>query len=164
MSDVPRTFVRGPLPTGGGDRARIPSDELRARRCGGDFSHIGPICTESSPPPSSIPDDSEDFPCIPSTSTGLWGDDPVTISTEMMGSPTASPIVGCPPLPVPSPQACEREPLTEAQQIAAQYRQRRRDSEALSVSANPPNRATPLPQRHDATWCLRRDPNYECSL
>lgn len=123
MSGVPRTPVRGSPPTGGGDRARIPPDELRARRHGGDFSHIGSICTESNRPPSTIPD-FDDLPSIPSTSTGLWGDDAPTISTEMMGSPTASPIVGCLPLPIPSHLVCERPPLTEAQKIVVRYRQR----------------------------------------
>lgn len=147
MSGVPHTFDRGSLPTGGGGRTRIPPDELRARRYGGDFSHMGPVFTESNRPPSSIPDfDEDDLPRIPSTSTGLWGDDAVTISTEMMGSPTASPVVGCPPLSVPSHQECEREPLTEAQQIAAQYRQRHHSSpEPPSVSVNPLESRHPSP-------------------
>jgi len=118
-----------------------------ARRHAGDFSHLGPILLEDIRPSSPISD--SDIPSIPSTSTGLWGDDAVTISTEMMGSPTASPIVGCPPLPVPSHHVCEREPITEAQQIAAQYRQRWLSSQdapksttvseqtTLSVSTNP---------------------------
>jgi len=71
---------------------------------------------------------SKDLPRIPSTSTGLWGDEAMRILTEATGSPTASPIVGCPPLPVPSHRAYERVPITEAQQIAAQYRQRFRSA------------------------------------
>jgi len=46
----------------------------------------------------------------------------------------ASPIVGCSSLPVPSRHALERVPITEAQQIVAQYRQRPRRS--LSVLQN----------------------------
>ena len=130
MPGVPRTFVRVPSPTGHGGRARILSDEVRARRRGGDFSHLAPILPESSHPPPLVPDYDKDLPRIPSTSTGLWGDDAVTvsISTEMMGSPPTSPTVGCPLLPVPSRHTCEREPITEAQQIVAQYRQRHRSS------------------------------------
>ena len=112
--------------TGRGNRGGIPNDELKARRRGGDYSHLGLVF------PESTPDCNKDLPRIPSTSTGLWGDDAMTITTEMMGSPTASPIVGCPPLPVPSHQVCEREPLIEAQQIAVQCRQRRR-----SVNGDP---------------------------
>lgn len=112
----PRTFVRTPSPTQGHGRgAGIPNDDLDTRRYAGDFSHLTPILRE---------DYNKDLPRIPSTSTGLLGDEVLTIITEMMGSPAASPIVGCPPLPVPSYHASEQAPITEAQQIAAQYRQR----------------------------------------
>lgn len=139
MAGVPRPLARTPSRTSRGNRGGIPSDELRARRRGGDYSHLG-LVLESIRPPSLFPDCNEDLPCIPSTSTGLWGDDAVSISTEIMGSPTASPIVGCPALPVPSHQVCERAPIIEAQHVAVLYRQRRR-----SVSGNPPALRYPFP-------------------
>ena len=92
------------------------SDELRAHRYGGDFSLFAPILPGSDLPPSSTANCDKDLPRIPTTST-------VSTFTEM-GSPTASPIVACPPLPVPSHQVYKRTPITEAQRIANRYRQR----------------------------------------
>ena len=110
-------------------RAGTPSDdELRSRRHAGDFSHLAPILPESDRPLLSVPDYHKDLPRIPSTSTGLWGDGAVTVSTDLAGSLTASPVVGFLPLSVPSHHVYERVSITEAQQIAAQYRQRHRST------------------------------------
>jgi hypothetical protein len=113
-------------------RAGTPADETR--RYGGDFSHLPPILLESDHPPPPVPE--KDLPRIPSTSTGLWDRDVVSVKTDMMGYLTASPIVGCPPPPVPSYHVYERAPITEAQRIAAEYRQRHRSpSDATQSTA-----------------------------
>ena len=128
MSGVAHTSNRVSLRTRRRPGAGALSDEHRRRRQAGDFSHLAPILPENNRSPSPVPDHNKDLPHIPSTSTGLWGDEAVTILTEATSSPTASPILGCPPLPVSSHCAYERVPITEAQQIAAQYRQRFRNS------------------------------------
>ena len=155
MSGVAGTFVRVSPPIGRRRKAGILNDELRARRHGGDFSHLAPIIPESDRSPSLVPDYDKDLPRIPSTSTGLWGDEVVTVSTEMMGSPTASPTVGCPPSLAPSRQVHERVLITEAQHIATQYQQRYHTSSesttapeqtAQNVSTNPLDCYMPLPR------------------
>jgi len=128
MSGISRTSTRVSHRTGRRPRTGTLGDEHRSRRYGGDFSHLAPILPESDRSPSPAPDYNKDLPRIPSTSTGLWGREAVSILTEAIGSLTASPIPGCPPLPVPSHHTYERVPITESQQIAAQYRQRFRSS------------------------------------
>ena len=96
----------------------------RRRRYAGDFSHLSPIDLGIHLPP----DYNKDLPRIPSNSTGLWDSEAVTVFTSLSGTLTTSPNAGCPPPPVPSPDAYQQVPLTEAQQIAAQYRQRHRSS------------------------------------
>lgn len=118
-------------------------DEHRSRRHGGDFSHLAPILPESDRSPSPAPGYNKDLPRIPSTSTGLWGGEAVSILTEAIGSLTASPIPGCPPLPVPSHHAYERVPITEAQQIAVQYRRRFRNPLNTSRSTKVSEQMTP---------------------
>ena len=126
MSGLARTPVRVSPLIGRRRRAGTPSDdEFRSRRHAGDFSHLVPTLLESDRPLSPVPDYHKDLPRIPSTSTGLWGDEAVTVSTDLAGSLTASPIVGSPPI---SHHAHERVSITEAQQIAAQYLQRHRSS------------------------------------
>jgi len=118
-------------------------DEHKSRRHGGDFSHLAPILPESDRSPSPAPGYSKDLPRIPSTSTGLWGGEAVSILTEVMGSLTASPIPGCPPLPVHSHHVYERVPITEAQQIAVQYRRRFRSPLNTSQSTKASEQMTP---------------------
>ena len=96
----------------------------RRRRYAGDFSHLSPIDLGI----HFSPDYNKDLPRIPSTSTGLWDSEAVTVFTSLSGTLTTSPNAGCPPPPVPSPDAYQQVPLTEAQQIAAQYRRRHRSS------------------------------------
>ena len=124
MSGVGRTSNRVSLPTARRRVAGSFTDEHKARRHAGDFSHLAPILLES----DRLPDCDKDLPRIPSTSTGLWGSEAVSVFTTTTGSLTASPIVGRPSLPVPSHRVYERAPVTEAQRIAAQYRQRHRSS------------------------------------
>jgi len=129
MSGLARTPVHvSPLIDRRRRAGTLSDDEFRSRRYAGDFSHLVLTLPESDRPLSPVPDYHKDLPRIPSTSTGLWGDEAVTVSTDLAGSLTVSPIVGSPPLSVPSHHAHERVSITEAQQIAAQYRQRHRSS------------------------------------
>lgn len=155
MPGVARTPNRVSHPTGRRLGGGILSDEHKARRNAGDFSCFAPILPENDRPPST-PDHDKDLPRIPSTSTGLWGDEAVTVLTGAMGSLATSPIVGCPPLPVPSHSAHERVSITEAQQIVVQYRQRLPSSliQNSRVSENPPPNANT-----DSLESLRASPS-----
>lgn len=127
MSGVSSTSVRVSTPIGRERTAAIPTDELKyRRRRAGDFSRLHPIVLENNNhnPPS--PDDDDGLQRIPSTSTGLLDDSPVTVFTRSSGTLTVSPIEGCLQLSFPSHDVYEEAPLTEAQRIAAQYRQRHR--------------------------------------
>jgi hypothetical protein len=136
------------LPRGRG--AEIPNEERRARRRAGDFTHLAPILPESGPFPSPVADYNKDLPRIPSTSTGLWGTEVATILTEQMGSPVTLSVADFTCLPKPPHHMYEGVPITEAQKIAAQYRQRHQstlavpptsetlDKGVLNVSADDP--------------------------
>lgn len=124
MSGGAQASTRVSHPMGRRRRVGTPPDETR--RYGGDFSHLPPVLLESDRPPLPVPE--KDLPRIPSTSTGLWEREAVSVKTDMMGYLTASPIVGCPPPPAPSYRVYERAPVTEAQRIAAEYRRRHRSS------------------------------------
>lgn len=102
-------------------RAEIPNEEQRARRHARDFTHLAPILPESG---CSVPDYDKDLPHIPSTSTEHWGAEVAAILTEQMGPPMSFSLTGLAHLPKPSHRAYEQVPITEAQKIAAQYRQR----------------------------------------
>jgi hypothetical protein len=127
VSGVSSTSIRLPTPLGRIRRVSMPIDELKTRRFAGDFTHLAPILLGGDRLPSPIPNYDKDLPRIPSTSTRLWGDEVVTIFTNLSGDLTTSAAVGS-PLPVPSYDVCERVSITEAQKIAAQYRQRHRSS------------------------------------
>ncbi|KAF9648843.1 hypothetical protein BDM02DRAFT_3269203 [Thelephora ganbajun] len=125
----------------------LTSDELNFRRLAGDFSHLAPHLLGSDRPHLSVPDYDKDLPRIPSTSTGLWGGEAVTVFTDRMGSHTTSPIVGCPP-PTPSYHVYERIQITEAQRIADQYRERRRSSIDVAQGSPVSEQATPSVNIH----------------
>ena len=63
------------------------------------------------------PDIYKDLPRIPSTSTGLWDTDPMTVLSEVMAPPVTSPTPNHPPLPVS--QNLRKIVTTVAQEIAA---------------------------------------------
>ena len=143
-------------------------NELKSRRFAGDFTNLAQFYLESERYPSPIPNYDKDLPRIPSTSTELCGDEVVTVFTNLSGDLTTSPVVGCSPFRGPSHDEGGRVPMTEAQKIAAQYRQRRsRSSESPSSS----KRSTlgtyshplyaPLPEHRDTIRWLCRWPSYE---
>lgn len=115
--------------------AEISNEEQRARRHAGDFTHLAPILPESGRLLSPVPDYDKDLPRIPSTSTGLWGTEAATILTEQMCSSMAFSLTDFARLPNPSHRAYERVPITEAQKIAAQYRQRHQSSMDVSSTS-----------------------------
>lgn len=132
MPDISRASVHVSTPIGRGRKTTTLTEGLIARRYAGDFSHLPPIVVENDPSP--LPDHHKDLPRIPSTSTGLCGSETVTVYTSLSGTLTTSPIGGRPKLPVPSDNASERVQLTEAQKIAAQYRERHRSSSGVFQS------------------------------
>lgn len=143
MSGIAHSPAHISIPIGRRRRVDTPIDELRSRRTAGDFTHLPPILPETYRPPSPSPDYDKDLPRIPSTSTEICGDEAVTVFTDSSGSLTTSPIVGCPPLPVPSKDVHGRVPITEAQQIAARYRQRHRGSYNVHQRTVVPGRTIP---------------------
>ena len=117
------------------------SNETRTRGRAKDLPHISvirkgdvPSAGRSTP---SGPDIEKDLPRIPSTSTGLWGTEPATISSEMTDS-LLTPSTPSPPS-YPVSQNLRRFPATEAQRIAAQYRRRYGSLEALKSEVFYPN-------------------------
>lgn len=124
------------------------SDEKRTRRYARDFSQINITYTgdisSSGRSTQRGPDVEKDLPRIPSTSTGLWDADPVTVSSEMMASPVTSPEPSLPPLP--GSKNLRRTPTTEAQKIAARYRRRGGSSEVpqSEVSCPPKLEVSPF--------------------
>lgn len=120
MSSVSRTSTRACTSVGGGCRAAVwTTDELKSRRYAGDFSHLLCIIPKSGHPPPL--DDNDALQRIPSSSTGLLDDEAVSVFTSSSGNLTTSPIEDRVQLPPPSPDAHEQ---TDAQRIAALYRQR----------------------------------------
>ena len=122
-------------------RAVGSSNETGARGHAKDLPHIGIVCKGDVPSAShstpSAPDIDKDLPRIPSTSTGLWGTEPATISSEMIDSLLKSPTPS--PQSYPVSQNLRRIPTTEAQRIAAQYRRRYGSLEALKSEISYPN-------------------------
>lgn len=96
----------------------MPTDQSISRRHARDFSHLPPVLLRSDRFP--LPNYNKALPSIPSTSTGLEDSDAVSVFTSLSGSLTIS--------PTPSRDAYERTSLTEAQRIAAQYRERHREA------------------------------------
>ena len=118
-----------------GRKSRVvsSSNERGIRQHATDFSqtsiiHEGDISLSGRSTPRG-PNIGKDLPRIPSTSTGLWGTEPQTISSEMMASPVTS------PTPTrslfPASQPLKRTVTTEAQKIAARYRRRYGSLKAL---------------------------------
>lgn len=101
------------------------------------ITYVGDVSSSCRSTPRG-PNIDKDLPRIPSTSTGLWNVKSVTASSEMMASPMTSPTPDLPPLPVP--QNLKRTATTEAQKIAAQYRQRYGSLEALRSEVSCPPR------------------------
>jgi hypothetical protein len=118
-----------------------PSNERGTRGHANELPHIAIICKSDVPSAGrstpSGPDIDKDLPRIPSTSTGLWGTEPATVSSEMMASLVAAPTPS--PLSYPTSQNLRRIPTTEAQRIAAQYRRRYGSLEALKSEVFYPN-------------------------
>ncbi|KAF9647696.1 hypothetical protein BDM02DRAFT_2529030 [Thelephora ganbajun] len=119
-----------------------PSNERRTRRHTRDFSHTsttyaGDVSLSGRSTPRE-PDIDKDLPRIPSTSTELWGTEPVTVLSETMASAVTSPTLGPPPLS--ASQNLKRIAATEAQQIAAQYLRRCGSLEALRSGVSCPSR------------------------
>lgn len=140
----------------------MPTDELKSRRHAGDFSHLPPIDLKDDRCP--LPDYNKELPRIPSTSTGLLDDeaDAVTLYTNISGTLTTSPIAGCRPL-VLSYDVYERVHMTEAQRIAAEYRQRHcSSSDALwgAMISEPTVRdvsSNPLESQHVSSTAMQSD-------
>ena len=133
MADISRPSVRVSTPAGHRRGAATHTDKLRSRRYAGDFSHLPPVGLENDLSP--LPDYNKDLPHIPSTLMGFSDAEAVTLFTSLSGNLTTSPIPRS-PHPLPSHDIYERVKLTEAQEIAARYRQRHcsRSSAALSSS------------------------------
>lgn len=144
MSSIPHTPVSASIPIARGRRVVALTNELKSRRCAGDFSRLPPIVlTNNHPPPN---DDDDGLQRIPSTSTALLYDDAVSVYTNSSGTLTTFPIADYVQLPAPSHDVYKQLPLTEAQRIAARYRQRNHSS-----SDAPQGTAAPEPTIPDVS-------------
>jgi hypothetical protein len=126
MHGISRTYVRVSTPIERVPSAATPTNELMSRRYAGDFSSLAPVVPGNDRSP--LPDYDKDLPRIPSTSTGLEDSEVVSVFTSLSGTLTITPVAGCPALTDFSHDAYEPVQLTEAQRIAAQYRQLHRSS------------------------------------
>ena len=118
MSGTSRTLVRDSDRKHG---AAMPTDKLKSRRHARDLPSPPPaLIPEKESPPS--PNDDESMQRIPTSSTGLWGDDVISVYTCSSGVLTTSESIAD-YLHFSAGHSHKKGALTEAQQIVGQYRQ-----------------------------------------